>query len=132
MTHSAASQTAAQMARHGLLTLERGADARQRIARLTERARALLPLIEAERAATDAAVAELEAELPAALTEVLQAAERAVLSRPCAGASATRPGRCRELAPAAEAPAADAAPPARHRPPPRARPGDAVPMRRGR
>ena len=82
VTHSAASQTAAQMARHGLLTLERGADARQRIARLTERARALLPLIEAEWAATDAAAAELEAELPAALTEVLQAAERAVLSRP--------------------------------------------------
>lgn len=82
VTHSAASQTAAQMARHGLLTLERGADARQRIARLTERARTLLPLIEAEWAATDAAAAELEAELPAALTEVLQAAERAVLSRP--------------------------------------------------
>ena len=82
MTHSAASQSAAQMARHGLLTIERGADARQRIARLTKRARALLPLIEAEWAATDAAAAELEAELPAALTQVLQAAERAVLSRP--------------------------------------------------
>ena len=82
VTHSAASQTAAQMARHGLLTMERGADARQRIARLTARARALLPLIEAEWAATDRAAAELEAELPAALTQVLQAAERAVLSRP--------------------------------------------------
>jgi hypothetical protein len=33
VTHSAASQTAAQMARHGLLTLETGTDARQRIAR---------------------------------------------------------------------------------------------------
>ena len=82
VTHSAASQTAAQMARHGLLTLERGTDARQRIARLTARARALLPLIEAEWAATDAAAAELEAELPAALTEVLISAERAVMSRP--------------------------------------------------
>jgi len=82
VTHSAASQTAAQMARHGLLTLERGADARQRIARLTAQARALLPLIEAEWAATDAAAAELEAELPAALTEVLISAERAVMSRP--------------------------------------------------
>ena len=38
MTHSAASQTAAQMARHGLLTLETGTDARQRLARLTDRA----------------------------------------------------------------------------------------------
>jgi DNA-binding MarR family transcriptional regulator len=82
VTHSAASQTAAQMARHGLLTLEPGTDARQRIARLTARARALLPLIEAEWAATTAAVAELEAELPAALTEVLFQAERAVRSRP--------------------------------------------------
>jgi DNA-binding MarR family transcriptional regulator len=82
VTHSAASQTAAQMTRHGLITLERGADARQRIARLTARAQALLPVIEAEWAATDAAAAELEAELPAALTEVLREAERAVLSRP--------------------------------------------------
>src|SRR5437763_9591642 len=81
VTHSAASQTAAQMARHGLLTLETGTDARQRIARLTDRARALLPLVEAEWAATSAA-AELEAELPAALTDVLSRTERAVLSRP--------------------------------------------------
>ena len=35
VTHSAASQTAAQMARAGLLTLQPGADARQRIASLT-------------------------------------------------------------------------------------------------
>jgi DNA-binding MarR family transcriptional regulator len=82
VTHSAASQTAAQMARHGLLTLETGTDARQRIARLTDRARALLPLVEAEWAATSAAAAELEAELPAALTDVLSRTERAVLSRP--------------------------------------------------
>jgi DNA-binding MarR family transcriptional regulator len=82
VTHSAASQTAAQMARHGLLTLEAGTDARQRIARLTDRARALLPLIEAEWAATSAAAAELEAELPAALTDVLIQAERAALARP--------------------------------------------------
>jgi hypothetical protein len=72
------------MARHGRLTLETGTDARQRIARLTDRARALLPLIEAEWAATSAA-AELEAELPAALTEVLFQAERAVLSRAAVG-----------------------------------------------
>jgi len=90
-------------ARHGLLTLERGADGRQRIARLTDRARALLPLIEAEWAATDVAAAELEAELPAALTEVLQEAERAVLSRPMRGriadAARTLAG---EAAPAAD------------------------------
>ena len=82
VTHSAASQTVAQMARGGLLTLEPGADARQRIASLTARSRALLPLIEAEWAATDLAAAELEAELPAALTDTLFLAERAVVSRP--------------------------------------------------
>ena len=71
VTHSAASQTAAQMARAGLLTLQPGADARQRIASLTARTRELLPLIEAEWAATDLATAELEAELPAALGEIL-------------------------------------------------------------
>jgi hypothetical protein len=61
--------------------LERGADARQRIARLTARARDLLPVIEAEWAATAAAAAELEAELPATLTDVLFCVERAVVSR---------------------------------------------------
>ena len=82
VTHSAASQTVAQMTRNGLLTLEPGADARQRLAHLTARARDLLPLIEAEWAATAAAAAELEAELPAALSEVLFLTERAVVSRP--------------------------------------------------
>ena len=82
VTHSAASQTAAQMARAGLLTLVPGADARQRIASLTARSRELLPLIEAEWAATDLAAAELEAELPAALTDILFLAERAVVARP--------------------------------------------------
>lgn len=82
VTHSAASQTVAQMARHGLLAVEPGTDARQRVAHLTSRARDLLPLIEAEWAATDAATAELEAELPAALGEILLWAERAVVSRP--------------------------------------------------
>jgi DNA-binding MarR family transcriptional regulator len=82
VTHSAASQTAAQMVRADLLTLEPGADARQRIARLTDRTRELLPLVEAEWAATTAAAAELEAELPVPLREILFLAERAVVSRP--------------------------------------------------
>src|SRR5205823_6029600 len=95
VSHSAASQTAAQMARHGLLTLERSADARQRIARLTARARALLPLIEAEWAATDAAAAELEAELrrrAAGLGYI------AVLARRRPARAHVRPGACRRAA----------------------------------
>lgn len=82
VTHSAASQTVAQMTRAGLLELAPGADARQRVATLTARARDLLPVIDAEWAATTAAAAELEGALPAALTDVLRAAERAVVSRP--------------------------------------------------
>jgi DNA-binding MarR family transcriptional regulator len=56
VTHSAASQTVAQMSKSGLVTLEPGADARQRIVHLTARAESLLPTtIEAKWAATEAA-----------------------------------------------------------------------------
>jgi DNA-binding MarR family transcriptional regulator len=82
VTHSAASQTVTHMSRAGLVTLEPGADARQRIVYLTERARSLLPVIDAEWAATGAAAAELDAELPAPLGEVLAAVLRAVQRRP--------------------------------------------------
>jgi DNA-binding MarR family transcriptional regulator len=82
VTHSAASQTVAMMRRCGLVALEPGTDARQRVVRLTERARSLLPVIEAEWAATVAAVRELEAGLPAPLGEILDAILQAVRRRP--------------------------------------------------
>ena len=82
VTHSAASQTVTQMARSGLVTLEPGTDARQRIVRLTGRARELLPVIDAEWAATSAAAADLDAELPVPLGEMLAAILRAVARRP--------------------------------------------------
>ncbi|MEV5553736.1 MarR family transcriptional regulator [Nonomuraea wenchangensis] len=82
VTHSAASQTVVQLRRCELVTLEKGADARQRIVHLTERARAALPLIEAEWAATERAVGELDAELPVPLSEVLRAAVTALERRP--------------------------------------------------
>ena len=47
VTHSAASQTVAQMSRSGLVTLATGADARQRIVHLTARAES--PLVAADR-----------------------------------------------------------------------------------
>ena len=81
VTHSAASQTVAQMSRRGLVTLEAGADARQRIVRLTAKTEAMLPTIEAEWAVTEAAVRELEAELPFPLSEALAAILRAVERR---------------------------------------------------
>ncbi|MEV5691201.1 MarR family winged helix-turn-helix transcriptional regulator [Micromonospora globbae] len=82
VTHSAASQTVAQMARAGLVELAPGADARQRVVHLTDRARALLPVVEAEWAATAAALRDLDGELPAPLAEVLRAVLAAVRRRP--------------------------------------------------
>jgi DNA-binding MarR family transcriptional regulator len=82
VTHSAASQTVAQMARAGLVVLAPGADARQRIVTLTDRARALLPVIEAEWAATTTAMRALDAELPVPLADELYAVLAALRRRP--------------------------------------------------
>ena len=53
VTHSAASQTVAQLQRAGFVTLRPGSDARQRIVHLTGKTRELLPTIEAEWKASD-------------------------------------------------------------------------------
>jgi DNA-binding MarR family transcriptional regulator len=82
VTHSAASQTVAQMVRAGLVVLAPGADARQRIVTLTDRARALLPVIEAEWAATTTAMRDLDAELPVPLADELYAVLDALRRRP--------------------------------------------------
>jgi DNA-binding MarR family transcriptional regulator len=82
VTHSAASQTVAQMRRTGLVTLEPGHDARQRIVALTAKARSLLPVIDAEWAVTAAAAAGLDAELPVPLGQMLTAVIAAVERRP--------------------------------------------------
>ncbi|WP_449063426.1 MarR family winged helix-turn-helix transcriptional regulator [Planomonospora algeriensis] len=91
VTHSAASQTVAQMAGQGFVVLTPGADARRRIVRPTAKAEALLPVLEAEWAATAAAAAELEAELSFPLSrlveEVLEALERRPLRRRIADAA---------------------------------------------
>jgi DNA-binding MarR family transcriptional regulator len=80
VTHSAASQTVAQMSRQGLVTLTPGTDARHRIVGLTAEAERLLPTLDAEWAATAAAATALEAELSmplsALVTEVFEALER--------------------------------------------------------
>ena len=82
VTHSAASQTVAQMARAGLVTLSPGADARQRIVTLTGLAESLLPTIEAEWAAPAAAMRELDAELPMPLADLLAAVVAVLRERP--------------------------------------------------
>ncbi|MFD2765178.1 MarR family winged helix-turn-helix transcriptional regulator [Micromonospora eburnea] len=82
VTHSAASQTVAQMSRAGLVTLTPGTDGRQRIVTLTDRARALLPVVEAEWAATATAMRRLDAELPVPLADELRAVLAALRRRP--------------------------------------------------
>jgi DNA-binding MarR family transcriptional regulator len=81
VTHSAASQTVAQMARRDLVTLTAGADARSRLVDLTDTARSLLPAIQAEWAATAAAAAALDAELPYPLSDLVTAVRDALARR---------------------------------------------------
>ena len=79
LTHSAVSQTVSAMRAQGLVRTEPGPDARTRVVHLTDRARQLVPFLEAEWRATEEAVAALDAELPAGLADYV-AAMRAGLS----------------------------------------------------
>jgi DNA-binding MarR family transcriptional regulator len=82
VTHSAASQTVAQMAKDDLVVIAPGDDARERVIRLTPKARSLLPMLEAEWSATAAAAAELEAELSFPLSRLVGEALDALRRRP--------------------------------------------------
>jgi DNA-binding MarR family transcriptional regulator len=81
VTHSAMSQTVSALQRDGLVTTAPGADARTREVVLTERARAIVPFLEAEWRATEQAVAELDAEIPYALSQVVRDLEAALARR---------------------------------------------------
>jgi len=81
ISHSAVSQTVSQMVREGLVALTPGADARERIVMLTPATEAMIPALERQQAATNAAAAELDAELSAPLTEVLSEATTALHRR---------------------------------------------------
>jgi DNA-binding MarR family transcriptional regulator len=81
VTHSGASQTVAAMRRDGLVTSRPGRDARSRLVDLTDRARSLVPLLDAEWRATEQAVAELEEEVPYPLTRVVRDIEQALARR---------------------------------------------------
>lgn len=81
-SHSAMSQTLASMRREGLVDSAPGPDARTRRITLTERGRSLVPFLEAEWRATEQAVAELDDEVPHALSAVVAELERALERRP--------------------------------------------------
>jgi DNA-binding MarR family transcriptional regulator len=82
VTHSAMSQSVTAMRQHGLVTTSPGEDGRTRVVALTERGRRLVPLLEAEWRATEAAIAELESELPYPLTQVVRDMTAALVRRP--------------------------------------------------
>ncbi|SFB44322.1 DNA-binding transcriptional regulator, MarR family [Amycolatopsis marina] len=81
LTHSALSQTVSALRREGLVTTRPGADARTREVELTPKGRDIVPFLEAEWRATEAAVAELDAEIPYALRQVIQDLEAALRRR---------------------------------------------------
>ncbi len=81
LTHSAVSQTVAEMKRAGLVSLARAsADGRARLVQLAPRCRAMLPRLQRQWAATNAAAegldAELSSSLRSAVTEAISALEK--------------------------------------------------------
>jgi DNA-binding MarR family transcriptional regulator len=78
VTHSAMSQSVTAMRAARLVTTQPGTDARERIVSLTEDGRRLAPLLWAEWDATEAAAAELDAELEASLAAFVQGATAAL------------------------------------------------------
>lgn len=82
VTHSAMSQTVSALRRQGMVRTVPGSDARTREVTLTNRAHAVVPFLEAEWRATERAVAELEAEIPYPLSQVVTDLETALARRP--------------------------------------------------
>lgn len=82
ITHSAVSQTVSQMAKHGLVTLRPGGDARERIVTLTAAAKAMVPALKRQWAATSAAARTLDEELSMPLSQLLREAIEALEERP--------------------------------------------------
>jgi DNA-binding MarR family transcriptional regulator len=80
-THSAMSQTVTAMRREGLVRTASGEDARTRRVTLTAKARALVPLLEAEWRATEESITEIDDELPYALSAVVADLERVLARR---------------------------------------------------
>jgi DNA-binding MarR family transcriptional regulator len=84
VTHSAMSQTVAAMRESGLIRSSPGADARSRLVELTPAGRALVPTLRAEWYATEAAIADLEAETPYPLSRLIGELREALDRRPFA------------------------------------------------
>lgn len=82
LSHSAVSQTVAQMVKAGFVDTNPGEDARERIVSLSDRTKAIIPELKRLWAATNAAAEELDAELPYPLSRLLDEAIVALDRRP--------------------------------------------------
>jgi DNA-binding MarR family transcriptional regulator len=83
ITQSAATQTVGLMAREGWVVVEASRqDGRQKMVRISERGRELLPRVQACWKATAAAAASLDADLDHPLSQALDDAIRALADRP--------------------------------------------------
>ncbi|MET9250046.1 MarR family transcriptional regulator [Nonomuraea sp. NPDC003709] len=80
-THSALSQKVAAMREAGWVETVAGGDARSKKVTLTDRARGVIGRLAAEWRATEAALADLEAELPYPLSRVVTDIEQALERR---------------------------------------------------
>ncbi|MFE2407336.1 MarR family transcriptional regulator [Kitasatospora sp. NPDC059408] len=80
-THSALSQKVAAMRAAGWVRTVPGDDARSKKVTLTDEARAITGRLAAEWRATEAALAEIEAEIPYPLSRVVADVERALERR---------------------------------------------------
>ena len=82
LTHSAASQTVAQMRRAGLVEVERGTDMRRQVVSLTTRATTMIPILEQMWQVVNEAAQELDAELVYPLSQVVEESIVALERRP--------------------------------------------------
>lgn len=74
ISHSAVSQTVSQMVKDGLVALKPGSDARERIVILTAKAETMIPALQRQWAAVNAAAAQLDGELSSPLSAVVREA----------------------------------------------------------
>src|SRR4051794_36106752 len=84
VSHSAMSQSVTSMRGAGLVTSAPGADGRSRVVELTDDGRRVAPLLRAEWEATEAALADLEEELPYPPSRVAADVAAALERRPFA------------------------------------------------
>lgn len=81
LSHSALSQTVSAMVAEGWIKVAQGADARERVLRLTAKANRALPLLEAQWQATAQAARSLSGDVGVSLEDTLATALRALQQR---------------------------------------------------